>query len=129
MIVIDAHAYIDKKLTVTKCHCCHQWCGRLGFNPSLSHTKDSKNGTWCYIACCPVGWGCKIHQHPSNKCHGYDTKQPHGEVKMILEFRGMRTTHSLPSLPGLVWPGAVVPNRALSMVQIQLNCILMNSLK
>ena len=27
-----------------------QWPGRLGFNPRSSHTKDSKNGTWCLLA-------------------------------------------------------------------------------
>ena len=28
----------------------HQWPGRPGFNPRSSHTKDSKNGTWCHLA-------------------------------------------------------------------------------
>ena len=27
-----------------------QWPGRPGFNPRSSHTKDSKNGTWCLLA-------------------------------------------------------------------------------
>ena len=27
-----------------------QWPGRSGFNPWSSHTKDSKNGTWCLLA-------------------------------------------------------------------------------
>ena len=27
-----------------------QWTGRLGFNSRSSHTKDSKNGTWCHLA-------------------------------------------------------------------------------
>ena len=27
-----------------------QWPGRPEFNPRLSHTKDSKNGTWCHLA-------------------------------------------------------------------------------
>ena len=27
-----------------------QWSGRPGFNPKSSHTNDSKNGTWCFLA-------------------------------------------------------------------------------
>ena len=27
-----------------------QQSGRPGFNPRSSHTKDSKNGTWCHLA-------------------------------------------------------------------------------
>ena len=33
-----------------------------------------------------------------NKCPGYDTKQSDGEVPVILELWGMRSTPSLPSL-------------------------------
>ena len=29
------------------CLSVRQWPGRPGFNPRSSHTKDSKNGTWC----------------------------------------------------------------------------------
>ena len=35
------------------------------------------------------------------------------------------STHSLPSLPGLLWSGLVAPEKALSMGQIELNCVLM----
>ena len=38
----------------------------------------------------PVGWGCP----------GYDTKQSDGDAPVILELWGMRSTSSLPSLPG-----------------------------
>ena len=48
---------------------------------------------------------------PTNKCPGYDTKQSDGEVPVMLEFWGMRSTLSLPSLPGLLWPGVVAPNK------------------
>ena len=51
----------------------------------------------------------------SNECPGYDTKQSNGEVPAVLELWGMRSTPSLPSLPGPLWPGAVAPDRALSM--------------
>ena len=43
----------------------------------------------------------------------------------MLELYGMRNTPSLPLLPGTLWPGMVAPDRALSMSQIELNCILM----
>ena len=68
---------------------------------------------------CPVGWGCRIHQlqdtPPPNECPGYDTKQSDGEVPAMLELWGMRSTPSLPSLPGPLWPGMVAPDRALFM--------------
>ena len=43
--------------------------------------------------------------------HGYDTKQSDGEVPAILELWGMRSTLSLPSLPGPLWPGVVAPDK------------------
>ncbi len=46
---------------------------------------------------------------------GYDTKQYDGEVQIMLEFWGMRSTPSLPSLPGPLWPRVVAPDRLLSM--------------
>ena len=55
----------------------------------------------------------------------YDTKQSDGEIPVIMEFWGMQNTPSLPSLPGPLWPGVVAPDRALSMGQIELNCVLM----
>ena len=45
----------------------------------------------------------------------------------MLELWGMRSTLSLPSLPGPHWPGVIVPNRVLSMGQIELNFVLMLS--
>ena len=52
---------------------------------------------------------------PPNKCPGYDTKQSDGEVPVMLEFWGMRSTPSLPLLPGPLWPGVVVSDRAQLM--------------
>ena len=52
---------------------------------------------------------------PPNECPGYDTKQSDGEVPAVLELWGMQSTPSLPLLPGPLWPGVVVPDRALSM--------------
>ena len=49
------------------------------------------------------------------ECPGYDTKQSDGEVPVMLEFWGMRSTPLLPLLPGPLWPGVVAPDRALSI--------------
>ena len=46
---------------------------------------------------------------------GYDTKQSDGEAPVTLRIWGMRSTPSLQSLPGLLWPGVVAPDRFLSM--------------
>ena len=71
---------------------------------------------------CPVSWGCRIHRlllcrgvRPPNECPGYDTKQSDGEVPAMLELWGMRSTPSLPSFSGPLWPGVVAPDGALSM--------------
>ena len=61
----------------------------------------------------------------TNRCPGYDTKQPDGEVPVMLELWGMRSTLSLPSLPGPPWPGVVAHDRILFMDQIKVNCALM----
>ena len=40
-----------------------------------------------------------------------DTKQSDREVPAVLELWGMRSTPSLPSLPGPLWPRVVAPDR------------------
>ena len=60
-----------------------------------------------------------------NECPGYYTKQSDGEVLVMLELWGMRSTPSLPSLPDRLSPGLVAPDRVLSMGQIKINCMLM----
>ena len=74
---------------------------------------------------CPVGWGCTIHwlhlcrgvRTPlPNECPGYDTKQSDGEVPVMLGPWEIRSTPSLPLLPGPLWPDVVAPDRVLSMV-------------
>ena len=45
----------------------------------------------------------------------------------MLEIWGMRGTLSLPPLPGPFWPEGVVPDRVLSMGQIELNCVIMQN--
>ena len=72
---------------------------------------------------CPVGLGCGIHRlhfcrgvRPRpNECPRYNIKQSDGEVPVMLDLWGMRSTPSLPLLPGPLWSGMVAPDRALSM--------------
>ena len=58
---------------------------------------------------------------------GYDTKQSDGEVPVMLELWGMRSTLSLPLLPGPLWPGMVAPiyglNRTNCIFYTKLNCL------
>ena len=49
-----------------------------------------------------------------------DIKESDGDVP-ALEIWGMRSTSSTPLLPGPLWPGVLVPDRRLSMGQIELN--------
>ena len=71
---------------------------------------------------CPVSWGCRIHWlhlcravRPLNECPRYDTKQSDGEVSVMLEPWGMRSTPLFPSLPGPLWPRMWAPERDQSM--------------
>ena len=75
---------------------------------------------YSFIVDCPVGRDCRIHRlllcrgvrpPPTNECPVYDTKQSDSEVPAILELWGMRSTPLLPSLPGPLWPGLVVPDK------------------
>ena len=72
----------------------------------------------CHQIFCSVGLGCRIHQlrlcrgvRPHHECPDYDTKQSDAEVRAVLELWGMRSTLSLPSLPGSLWPGVVAPDK------------------
>ena len=81
---------------------------------------------------CSVGWGCRIHRlhlwrgvrSTRSECPGYDTKLSDGWAPVMQEFWGMQSTPSLPFLPGRLWPGVVASDSALSMSQIELNCVL-----
>ena len=59
-----------------------------------------------------------VRPHLSHECLRYDTKQSDGEAPVMLELWG--STPLLPSLPGPIWTGVVVPDRVLSMGQIKL---------
>ena len=51
----------------------------------------------------------------TNECPGYDTKQSDGEVLVMLEHWGMRSTPSLPLPPGPFWLRMIAFDRVLSM--------------
>ena len=55
-----------------------------------------------------------------NECAVYDIKQSDDEVPVMLRLWGMRSTLSLPLLPGSLWPRMVALDRALSIDQIEL---------
>ena len=46
-------------------------------------------------------------------------------VYSIAGSLGMLSTPSLPSFSGPLWLGVVAPDRVLSMVQIEINCVIM----
>ena len=88
------------------------------------------------LACClaqSAGGGCRIHwlhlcrgiRPLPNECPGYDTKQSDGEVPAMLELWGMRSTPSLPSLPGPLWPRVVAPDKGPIYGLNRTNSILM----
>ena len=84
---------------------------------------------------CLVGCGGRIYwlrlckggktPSPENECPEFDTKQSDGKVPVILKLWGMRSTPSLPSLPGPLLLGVVAPDRLLSTGLIELNSVLM----
>ena len=70
---------------------------------------------------CPVGWGCRIH-----RLHLWRGNLPTNVLDMTLNnpMVRMRSTPSMPSLPGLLCVGVVTPDRVQSMGQIDQKCIL-----
>ena len=80
----------------------------------------------------PVGWWCRIHQLllcrgvrplPATACPRIDAKLSDGEVPLMLELWRIRSTPSLPSLPGPQCPGVVAADRVQSVIQ---NCLTFN---
>ena len=53
-------------------------------------------------------------------CAGYNIKQSDGGAPVILGLWRMRSTPSLPLLPGSLWTGMVAAGRVLSMGRIEL---------
>ena len=64
---------------------------------------------------CPVEYSDCREVRPPNECPDYDTKQFDGEVPVMQGFGGMRSTPSLPLLPGSLGSEMVAPDWALSM--------------
>ena len=60
-----------------------------------------------------------------NECCGNDTKQSDSEDAVLVELRGIQSAALLLSLQGLFFPGEVTPEKVSSMIQIELNCMLM----
>ena len=54
-------------------------------------------------------------EDPHNECPKYDSKQFDGEIPTMLELWGMRSTFSLPLIPGSLWPGIVAPGWPLPL--------------
>ena len=54
-------------------------------------------------------------QDSPNECPGYNTKQSDGEVPVMLELWGIRTTPLLPSLPGPLGSVVIKPDRVRFM--------------
>ena len=50
----------------------------------------------------------------------YDTKQSDGKASVMLELWGMQSTPSFTFLPGSLCLGVVIPDRILSISQIEL---------
>ena len=50
--------------------------------------------------------------------------QSDSEALVMLELRGMRTIPSVPLLLGPHWPRVETLDRAVSMGQIELNCVI-----
>ena len=64
---------------------------------------------------------------PNNESPAYDIKQSDAEPPGRLELSEMWSTPLLLSLPGSFWPEMLVPDRVISMGQIELNCILVQN--
>ena len=89
----------------------------------LSKLKSSTRYFWdCWIRRLHLCRGVKL---PRKEFPGYYSKQSDDEASVMPELWGMQCTTFLPSLPGSLLPGVVAPNMALSMGQIELNCMLM----
>ena len=64
-------------------------------------------------------------QNSPDECPEYYTKQYDGNVSLMQKVWRILSTALLPSLPGLIWPRVVTPDRVLPMSQIELKYVLM----
>ena len=105
------------------------WFSACSCSPSHVYFRDFAVLLFVLTLACPVGWGCKIHW--LCLCRGVRTPHTQTSVPDITlnnlmvrlqycwSFGGMRSTSSLPSLPGRLCD--------LSVGQIELKCVLMLS--
>ena len=93
-------------------HICH-WCHSDQWKPNKTYMPSR------LLLCTGV--------KPPNESRGYETKQSDSEVPVMLKLLGMGSTPSLPLLPDPLWPRVIVWDRILSMVQIDLNIIIMQN--
>ena len=83
----------------------------------------------------PASRGSRIHRlhlcrgvrSSLNECPVYDTKKSDGVAPVMLELWGIKSSPSLPFLPGSLWPREAVPDRVLFVGLIELNCEVMLS--
>ena len=72
-----------------------QWSRRPGFNPRLSHTKDSKNGTWCHfvLTLSIIRYGSRVKgsnlgkgvaPSPTRRCSSYWKRSLSGHPQLQL---------------------------------------------
>ena len=76
-------------------------------NSVITHLAGTVDDTGCFSV-------AGIRPQP-NECPGFDIKQYDGEVPVMLKLLGMRSTPSLPSLPGSLHPGEDAPDSVLSI--------------
>ena len=60
-----------------------------------------------------------------NKSLEYDFKQSDGEIRVMLDLWGKRSTPSLPLAPSLLWPRVITSDRVMSKGKIKLKCVLL----
>ena len=66
----------------------------------------------------------EVRPPPAHKCPGFD-KQSDGEIPIMLELWGMYSIPSLLLLPGPHCPRGVASDRVLTIVQIELNVLML----
>ena len=75
------------------------------------NSKNPSNVATCHLGALPMAPLLKQVRPTHNA--GYDTNRSDGEVAVMLEFWGMRSSLSLPILPGSLCPGVVAPDKGL----------------
>ena len=104
------------------------------FPMTITITPRASSFLYFLSDCGPVSWSCgilRLHfcgvvRPAPSECPGYNIKQSDGKASVMLLFWGMRSTPSLPLLPGRLWPGVIKSDRVQSVGIIELwplNCL------